>query len=444
MIKDKSSNGNNFSQATTLKRPKLVMDPNANYQYTLQFCQTTNNNAVFGDTTCTVANEEDTLADANGILGTSTYTNAARYIFSMVDNVGTDYIFSESTATGTDHFTTFVNGSNYISELGNVSTDEVNAAHTALNTSDHTYYMLSEIGSTTDDGDGTIGQRVKKDGRVFTNTTDATYVSFTGTGALARLSGSQAGGSDSNNIHGRVGDVIVYAQNTTQTPAQTQRIETYMALKYGKTLSNVDTLGTIDEGKYVLSDGTTVVWNGSLTGGVAASDAGFHYNVAGIGRDDISDLDQRIGRSINNDEIMSVALDNNFTAANSDTTTRTTSWPTDKQWVLWGHQGGSLYFDTAVTTTNANARLGRYWKMKMTGLTSQTLSLQFGNSNVMRLKNGQQYVLLESTSSTFASPIELATANGVAAGKTGTVTFPGVTITNGRYYTLATKVVAPG
>ena len=362
----------------------------------------------------------------------------------MVDNVGTDYVYAEATSAGGNQNNFRLDTTNYYSTLGNASTDEITPTHGSLNTSDHTYYMFSEIGSTTDDGDGTIGQRLKKDGRVFTATTDATYVSFTGNNSLARLSGSSGGGSDTNNINGRIGEVIAYAQNATQTKAETQRIESYMALKYGKTLSNVDTLTVINEGDYLLSDGTTVVWAGNLSGGVAAADAAFHSNVAGIGRDDVSDLDQRIARSINNDEIMSVALDNNFTVANSDTATRTTSWPTDKQWVMWGHQGGSLYFDTAVTTTNSNTRLGRYWKMKMTGLTTKSLNLQFGNTNVLRVKNGQQYVLLESTSATFGSPVELATASGVASGTTGSVTFPSVTITGGRYYTLATKMIAPG
>jgi hypothetical protein len=383
------------------------------------------------------------MTDADGVLGTSSYTNTSRYFFSMVDNVGSDYIFAQSTTGGVNYFVTRLDASNYISSMGNITTDEMNNAHTALNTSDHTYYLLSEIGSTTDDGDGTIGQRVKKDGRAFTATTDATFVSFTGDGGSARLSGSREGGSDTNNINGRIGEVVVYAQNATQTKAETQRIESYMALKYGKTLSNVDTLAGIDEGKYVLSDGTTFVWNGSLSSGVAAADAAFHYNVAGIGRDDVSDLYQKIGKSINNDEIMTVALDNNFTVANSDAS-RVGTFAADKDFLMWGHQGGSLLFDTTVSTANSNTRLGRYWKMKTTGITSKAVNIQFSNPNVLRLKNGQQYVLLESTSATFGSPVELATANGVAAGTTGSVTFANVTVTGGRYYTLATKMIAPG
>lgn len=420
----------------------MIVDANANYQNVLQFCGVNGVNTVFQGINCAGA-ESDNLYDTNGILGTSSYTNASKYLFWMSDEQGTnDYLYGEDT-TVTDGFGTIAlqTGQNYYSRLGNTSSDELVVAATTMQMSDHTYYMTSEIGSTTNDGDGTIGQRIKKDGRVPSGAADANFVSFTGASAQAVLGATAANGS---NMTGRIGEFIAYAQNSLQTPAETQRIESYMALKYGKTLSNVDTLAGINEGNYLLSDGTTIVWAGNLSGGVAAADAPFHYNVAGIGRDDISDLDQRIAKSINNDEIMSVALDNNFTVANSDTATRTTSWPTDKHWVMWGHQGGSLFFDTTVSTTNANTRLGRYWKMKMTGPATKTLSLQFSNPNVLRLKNGQQYVLLESTSATFSSPIELATANAVASGTTGSVTFPGVTITGGRYYTLATKMIAPG
>jgi hypothetical protein len=451
LIRDQSGFGNDFSQVTALKRPKLVTDINANYQNTLQFCETTNSNAVFGSTPCTVANERDTLIDSNGILGTNTYTNASKYFFGMVDNVGTDYIFSESTGQATDGFTTYVDTTNYYSRLGsNGTTNELISPHTALNTSDHTYYMLSEIGSTTDDGDGSVGQRMKKDGRVFTNTTDATFTStgtiLTGTGSVARLSGSQAGGSDTNNINGRIGEVIVYAQNSTQTKAETQRIETYMALKYGKTLSNIDTLSGINEGDYVLSDGTTVVWAGNITGGTAAADAPWHNNVAGLVRDDLSALDQRIAESINNDETMTIALTNDFTVANSDLTVRTVGLATDKTAIMWGHNAGSQLFNTTTSTTNTNTRMGRVWKMKFTGagFTTQSVNIQFSNPNVLRLKNGQNYVLLESSSADMSSATELATSAAVASGTNSSVVFAGVTITNAKFYSLATKMVAPG
>jgi trimeric autotransporter adhesin len=395
---------------------------------------------VFGAYPC-VAGTEDTLADANGILGTGVYTNTSRYTMAMIDNVGTDYLYAEGTASGSNAFNIRINTTDYISSPGNTGTNEISTPITNLNVSDHTYYLLSEVGSTTNDGDGGIGQVIKKDGRRFaTGATDATFSSFTGNNSQARLSGSQSGGSDTNNIHGRVGEVIVYAQNTVQTASEQQRIETYMALKYGKTLSNVDTLAGIDEGKYVLSNGTTFVWDGSLPSG---ADRMFHYNVAGIGRDDVSDLYQKIGRSINNDEMLTIALDNNFTVANSDAA-RVGTFATDLDYIMWGHQGGSHLFDTAVSTANTNTRLGRYWKVKMTGIASKSVNLQFSNPNVLRLKNGQQYVLLESASATFASPVELATASATASGTTSAVSFAGVTLTSGKYYTIGTRMIAPG
>jgi hypothetical protein len=421
LIKDFSGNGNNFSQSTALKQPKLVVDTNANYQNTLQFCQAVNANAVFGSVTCTA--DLDTLTDADGILGTNTYSNASRYIFSMVDNIGSDYIYSEATAAATNGFDLIVDGTNYISDMGDQTTNEKNAAHTSLNTSDHTYYMISEIGSTTDDGDGSIGQRVKKDGRVFTNTTDATYQTFTGINGLARLSGSQAGGSDTNNINGRIGEVIVYAQNCTQTIAETQRIETYMALKYGKTLSNVDTLAGINEGDYVLSDGTTVVWAGNISGGVAGADAALALQRSGYGRDDLLSSISVRSKSINNDEIMTLLLTNDFTAANSDHHVYGTVSLLTKTAIMWGHNGGSQYFDTAVSTTNTNTRMGRVLEDEIhrCRIYNTISQYQFSNPNVLRLKNGQNYVLLESAAADM-SPTELAPVR-CCSGTNSSVTF---------------------
>jgi hypothetical protein len=109
---------------------------------------------------------------------------------------------------------------------------------------------------------------------------------------------------------------------------------------------------------------------------------------------------------------------------------------------MFGHQGGSMYFDTATSTTNTNTRLGRYWRVKMTGITTKAgLNLQFKNMDVMRIKNGQQYVLLESSDgSAFGTPTELATATAANNG----VIFTNVTLTHNRYYTIGTKVIAPG
>jgi hypothetical protein len=446
-IKDQSGGGNDFIDHASGGAPKLVLTtlgtqtsgayPNyvtPNYQPMLQFCRISDSHGFFSGYTCTADN--DYMYDPTGILGNSTYSDVALYTFAADKYAATnDGVFGEAPGLGT--YQEVTNGNHY-ADLGNTVANQMQAGMIGtLSNSRNTYAMFSMIGSTTDDGDGTIGQRTKKNGRFVSGASDATFGTFTGTNSPSYL-GAQAGAASP--MHGRIGEIIAYAQNgTTQTPAETQRIESYMAMKYGITLGNTDTIATIDEGAYVLSDGTTVVWDGSIDAGTLGVDRGFHNGVAGMVRDDGSDLYTKIGRSYSTDEVLSIALDNNFTAANN-ATARVGTFAADKSAVMWGHSGHSVLFDTATSTTNTNVRMGRFWKVKMTTVATQVASLQFKNDAVMRVKNGLQYVLLESTSATFAAPTELATATAAS----GEIVFSGVTLTSGRYYTIGTKLVAPG
>ncbi|SHH79170.1 choice-of-anchor J domain-containing protein, partial [Winogradskyella jejuensis] len=94
---------------------------------------------------------------------------------------------------------------------------------------------------------------------------------------------------------GRIAEVITYRARKDDADAtqERNRIQSYLAIKYGITLEPTITAGVIEEGNldYVDSDGS-VIWD------VSAS-AGFNFDIAGIGRDDASGLDQRQSSSIN-------------------------------------------------------------------------------------------------------------------------------------------------
>ena len=249
LVKDQSNNGNNFTDHPSGGAPKLFIEPTLGYQNTLQFCRQTDTGAAgylgtqFGQTAlgtnCTADN--DYLYDTNGALGSSTYTDGSIYTVAMDQYISTnDGVYGESPSFET--YQKMTNGNQY-ARLGNNGTNELQSNYNAtLNSTDHTYNIFSMIGSTTNDGDGTIGQRTKKNGRALS--TDASFTSFAGNNSPAYL-GAVSGGND--RLHGRIGEVISYAQNSVQTPLETQRIESYLALKYGITLSNIDTLAGINE-----------------------------------------------------------------------------------------------------------------------------------------------------------------------------------------------------
>ena len=63
--------------------------------------------------------------------------------------------------------------------------------------------------------------------------------------------------------------------------AERARVESYLAVKYGTTLLSSASAGT----NYVNSQGN-IIWD-------ATANSAYHHDVAGIGRDDASLLDQR-------------------------------------------------------------------------------------------------------------------------------------------------------
>ena len=71
--------------------------------------------------------------------------------------------------------------------------------------------------------------------------------------------------------------------NLNLSTGEKQRIETYLAIKYGTTITIAN---------YIATDGTTTVWN-------QATNTGYNNNIAGIGRDDAEALVQKQSTSVN-------------------------------------------------------------------------------------------------------------------------------------------------
>ncbi|TCK64032.1 hypothetical protein DFQ05_2756, partial [Winogradskyella wandonensis] len=87
---------------------------------------------------------------------------------------------------------------------------------------------------------------------------------------------------------GRIAEIITYdsRKDDADLTRERNRIQSYLAIKYGITLG---VNGTTQD--YVDSNGS-VIWDQS-------ANIGYNYDIAGIGRDDDSELDQRQSRSVN-------------------------------------------------------------------------------------------------------------------------------------------------
>jgi len=172
---------------------------------------------------------------------------------------------------------------------------------------------------------------------------------------------------------GRIAEVITYSakKDDANLTQERNRIQSYLAIKYGITLG---VNGTSQD--YVDSDGT-LIWDANT--GTPAEDV-FNYDIAGIGRDDASDLLQKQSRSVNN------AVDGGFRAqgvltigmgAISNTNNlNTNSELEDKEFLVWGNNGIDLdtaspditvnmssSISPALTTDVSFSAISRTWKV---------------------------------------------------------------------------------
>ena len=151
---------------------------------------------------------------------------------------------------------------------------------------------------------------------------------------------------------GDIAEVVVFDQALDST--KRNKVESYLALKYGITLIKQE---------YHSSNGTKV-WEKIKQ---------YKYDVAGVARDDTSDWNQSISKSINSDAIITISTDTDFTSANTDS--RPVLSSEDNRYLVWANNNkGSTW------TTN-KAPLGgkilkRKWRISKTGDTQHNINIQ--------------------------------------------------------------------
>ncbi|UUF12406.1 MULTISPECIES: right-handed parallel beta-helix repeat-containing protein [Flavobacterium] len=222
---------------------------------------------------------------------------------------------------------------------------------------------------------------------------------------------------------GDIGEVILY--NRVLTSLERQRVNSYTALKYGITLDQTTPTD------YLASNGTTKSWD-------ATANALYSNDIAGIGRDDATALNQKQSRSVNSDAIVSIGLGTLATTNQLNTNT----FSADKNFLVWGNDNASLELQTTERPAAASAstiyRLGREWKVKETGPDTGLLSISFTNVHP-QATNIELYVDTDGDGDfTNATVI----TGGTLVGKT--VTFTGVNLNNNNLFTLGYTAVFPG
>jgi hypothetical protein len=152
-------------------------------------------------------------------------------------------------------------------------------------------------------------------------------------------------------LDARVAEVITYSSRTTDT--QRSNIRSYLAIKYGITLGVNGT-----SMNYTNSAGTTI-WD-------IAANAGYNFDIAGIGRDDITKLIQKQSKSVNATTSVAIGL-GSLEATN---TANRSSFSADRDYLVWGSNGlgytssGVLSSKSLKNTSTNFTSIVRKWKIK--------------------------------------------------------------------------------
>ncbi len=148
--------------------------------------------------------------------------------------------------------------------------------------------------------------------------------------------------------------------------AERRRVQSYLALKYGLTLDRTG-LGNA----YTSGSGTSVY-----------SDSGYWHSIIGLGRDELTTLDQRVSRSTQKigtgdlwvqqgDSPLTIATSADFTSANPGGRQELGAG----QYLVLGDNDGALNALSASAMGRNNNRLPRVWRAQTTGVGSVFLGL---------------------------------------------------------------------
>ena len=237
-----------------------------------------------------------------------------------------------------------------------------------------------------------------------------------GAGSLTSFFLGKAG-SVNGTYGGHIAEVVVYAKSTS--PAENDKIETYLSLKYGIPLGDPQT------SDYISSTGT-ILWDASVH-------VDYHHDVMGIGRDDGSGLQQKITRpsSLSSINVM-LSLENDFSSPNTSLA-RTISYTNDQTFLLLGHNNQSLSFTNTQISSAFTGRTSRVWKASVIGA-HPSVTMYFEG---LPTTNGPIH-LLASPDADFSSGY-----TDLGAIDLSSKTMTSVNLSDGTYYTLATSGFDP-
>ena len=252
----------------------------------------------------------------------------------------------------------------------------------------------------------------KRNGEKFSiNNAEPLYNPAVSTG-LCIGSNNNGGGSEYTNS--AIAELITYS--TTLSDADINKVESYLAIKYGSTLNQSATYNN----NYTSSVGT-VIWDRTANSSYAS-------NITGIGRDDVSGLLQKQSKSVNTAGLISLYNGNAAGVFPDMNVSNTSSFSADRSFVLIGDNGASTNF-TSCSYKGKMPRMSRVWKVQKTG-TVNTVTIAVNSTDVSsQVKN-----LIVSTDPTFPAASTTIYPLQTASGKF----YMPVALSSNDYFTFAT------
>ncbi|GAB5526927.1 MAG: hypothetical protein Roseis2KO_47990 [Roseivirga sp.] len=319
------------------------------------------------------------LQITNGILGGRSYSNAWVYYVSKPNTVNqrTTIFFEELSGT-TEYFgslNAWENGNAFF-DFGNAGAGGRITGNVGTTAGTYNFWTMGSSSSTsTPNGTNKV---IYRDGVaiISSNTNDA---SITGSNQNLFI-GGRFQETDGNYFDGEIAELIIYDEVPSEL--EQEKVQSYLALKYGISKLSIDNTGTPgqDERDYFDSDGTTI-WD-------ASEESTYNNLITGIGRDDISTLEQKQSRNAHAGSIVTIGLDDALTPDGLENTNSLNdgTFSADKNFLIWGNNGACLDCSEAKTnkefsTTQVTSRLNREWYVQETGSTG-TLTLEFDLSGL--------------------------------------------------------------
>jgi hypothetical protein len=233
-------------------------------------------------------------------------------------------------------------------------------------------------------------------------------------------------GSKSNSSsywNGTIAEQILF--DTVLTANERQRVGTYLAIKYGLTMSQ-------QTPTHYLATDSKVIWN-------AATNSSFKYNIAGVGRDDKEGLSQK--QSMNASPGRQLFVSKN--TISSDNNSNPDNFSADISYLVWGDNNKGLGFSIGISNNVPSGatsvyRMERVWKFQKTG-SLDSVTIAFPNT----FNNSNSKYLVASNDSSFSAgnvwyTLTTTTLNGVTYYTTR------IPINTGRFITFAGNAQHPG